>query len=82
MRGGHFGVLIGKLKFTDIVVLRNTNYKGQRTELKILRLRSVERNQGPFINSVFPSWCFYLGPSNSGTEHPVHICNNSAATGK
>ena len=39
LRKGHFDVLIGMLKFTGMIVRRNTNRKGQRTQLK-----SVERN--------------------------------------
>ena len=33
--GGHFGVLTGILKFTSNIVHKNTNCKGQRSQVKI-----------------------------------------------
>ena len=34
-RGGHIGVPTGISKFASVIILRNTNCKGQRTQLKI-----------------------------------------------
>lgn len=62
MRGGHFGGRTGKLKFIGIIVLRNTNRKGQRTELKILGLRSVERNKDPLTQRFLIVGVFLFRP--------------------